>query len=130
MNGTVLEVSDFTRKVQLLGRVTKTEEDQNRRRILMMANEGMAAPEIAEALGLSPVTVYRYRDKYDIPIREASRGRKPEENRDSDNNFSEKVLFLASAGATVSDVSMKLGVPSAVVKAVARKNNIKIQGLN
>lgn len=112
-----------------MGRVSKVEEEQNRRRIAMLAREDMAAPEIAEALGISPVTVYRYRDKYDIPIKEASRGRKPDE-KNRGESFSEKIEFFAKAGATVSDVSMKLGVPPSVVVAVARKNGIAIQGVN
>lgn len=112
-----------------MGRVSKAEEDQNRRRIAMLAGEDMAASEIAEALGISAVTVYRYRDKYSIPIKEGSRGRKPEP-RESGQSINEKVEFLAKAGATVSDVALKLEMPIAIVRAIAKKLSIPIQGLN
>lgn len=95
----------------------------------MLAGEDMPATEIAEALGISTVTVYRYRDKYNIPIKEGSRGRKPEP-RESGQSLNERVEFLAKAGATVSDVAMKLEMPPAIVRAIARKCNIPIQGLN
>jgi transposase-like protein len=94
----------------------------------MLAREDMAASEIAEALGISAVTVYRYRDKYNIPIKEGSRGRKPEP-RESGESINEKVEFLAKAGATVSDVAMKLEMPPSIVRAIARKYEISIQGL-
>jgi len=112
-----------------LGRVSKDEEDKNRRRIAMLAGEDMAATEIAEALGISAVTVYRYRDKYNIPIKEGSRGRKPEP-RESGQSINERVEFLAKAGATVSDVALKLQMPPAIVRAIAKKFDIPIQGLN
>ncbi len=100
-----------------------------KRRIMMLAEENMVASEIAEALGVSAVTIYRYRDRYNIPIREASRGRKPNGDK-SGQSFDEKVRFLACAGATVSDVAAKLQVPAAVIKAVAKKYRINIEGLN
>jgi hypothetical protein len=112
-----------------LGRVSRAEEDRNRRRISMLANEDMPASEIAEALGISAVTVYRYRDKYNIPIKEGSRGRKPEP-RETGQSINEKVEFLARAGATVSDVAMKLEMPPAIVRAIAKKYDISIQGPN
>ncbi|GEM_PF-2369711 len=112
-----------------MGRISKNQEEQIKRRITMLAEEKMVASEIAEALGISTVTVYRYRDRYNIPMKEASRGRKPNGDR-SGQRFDDKVRFLASAGATVSDVAAKLQVPVAVVKAVARKYGIPIEGLN
>lgn len=112
-----------------MGRVSKAEEDKNRRRIAMLAGEDMAASEIAEALGISAVTVYRYRDKYNIPIKEGSRGRKPEP-RESGESLNEKMEFLAKAGATVNDVALKLEMPPSIVRAIAKKFNIPMQGLN
>lgn len=110
-----------------MARITQTQKRKTKSRIEVLAGEGMTAPEIADALGVSVHTVYRYRDRYKIEVKEGQRGgdrrssgEKPEVLQD--------IMFMASKGVEAHNISTKLKIPIPIVISIAEKNNITLRG--